>query len=99
MFEKRVWKIIGCTGLMWLIKISDVLADNVQTLDGATNDFATKMLTMFKGPLVKVVAGIVLFVGVGGLLRGRHQVAVSCGIAFVLLLLLPVILQYFGAAN
>lgn len=97
MNAKKIWNIIVYTGLIWIIKTSDIWAENVQDLDTASNDFSDKMLKMFKGPLVKIVAGIVLFMGVGGLIRGRHQVALSCGIAFVLLLLLPVILGYFGA--
>lgn len=82
--------------LMLFLSASQVFAEDAQDVVTATNDFSTKMLTIFKGPLVKILAGIVLFVGVGGLLRGRYQVAVSCGVAFVLLLFLPIILQYFG---
>jgi|GEM_PF-5029420 len=95
MNAKKVFNILVCTGLIWLMRTSDLWAD-VKNLDDATDDFSTKILTMFKGPLLKIVAGFVLFMGVGGLLRGKHQVAVSCGIAFVLLLLLPVLLQYLG---
>ncbi len=86
---------IYLTLIVFQINCSTAFAD-AQDIDQATNDFSEKMLTLFKGPLVKILAGIVLFVGVGGLLRGRHQTAVSCGIAFVLLLMLPVVLNYFG---
>ena len=95
MFIKRVFKNIYLTIMTLLISSSAAFAQ-VQDIGEATNDFSVKMLTIFKGPLVKILAGIVLFVGVGGLLRGRHQVAVSCGIAFILLLMLPFVLGYFG---
>lgn len=101
MFQQRWFNRITSTGLVLLINASNVLAQGFPMPGGggnvstATNDFSNKILDIFKGPLVKVVAGVVLFVGVAGLLRGKHQVAVSCGIAFILLLCLPIILGYF----
>ena len=100
MLRKRIRAILNA-GLILLINSSYALAQSTdgsgaQDVMTATNDFSSKMLDIFKGPLVKIVAGIVLFVGVGGLLRGRHQIAVSCGVAFILLLSLPIILKYFG---
>ena len=100
MSTKRKINALICTGFLWLVQIQQSWAQatdsSAQDPVAATNDFSSKMLTIFKGPVVKVLAGMILFAGVAGLLRGRHQVAVSCGIAFILLLFLPIILQYFG---
>lgn len=103
MLKRKLFNMITNTGLILLINASNVWAQlniggggNVQDVNSAVNSFSGKILSIFTGPLVKVVAGVVLFVGVAGLLRGKHQVAVSCGIAFVLLLCLPIILRYFG---
>ena len=101
MFRRNVFKVLFFMGFWLFLNVSNIWAavgssSGAQDVVTATNSLADKMLEIFKGPLVKILAGVVLFVGVGGLLRGRHQVAVSCGIAFVLLLFLPIILQYFG---
>ncbi len=57
------------------------------------SDFSTKMITILKGPITRILAALVLLAGVGGLLRGRHQLALSCGAAFVILLFLPILLE------
>ncbi len=109
MLQRKLF-IITNASLLLLINASNVWAQwgnlggamgggNVQDVNEATNQFSGKILSILTGPLVKVVAGVVLFVGVAGLLRGKHQVAVSCGIAFVLLLCLPIILGYFGGTH
>src|SRR5258706_235095 len=58
----------------------------------ATNDFSEKVLSIVQGPLLKIMAAVVLMVGVAGLLRGKHKLAISCGAAFLLLLFLPILL-------
>ena len=57
------------------------------------SDFSTQMIAILKGPIAKVLAAIILLAGVGGLLRGRHKLALSCGAAFVILLFLPILLE------
>ena len=96
MYLRKLFNLMYVAIMTILINLSVAFAAETETIDKATDDFSDKMLTLFKGPLVKILAGVVLFVGVGGLLRGKHNVAVSCGIAFVLLLMLPVVLKYFG---
>ena len=54
---------------------------------------ANKMIQILQGPVTKLLAAIILLAGVAGLLRGRHKIALSCGIAFVVLLFLPMILR------
>ena len=56
-------------------------------------DFSTRMTTLINGPIVKLFGVVILLVGVGSLLRGRHTVAMSCGVAFVVLLFLPFFLE------
>ena len=51
-------------------------------------DYSTQMLTILKGPIAKILSAVVLLGGVGGLLRGRHKLAVSCAVGFVVLLFL-----------
>ena len=62
----------------------------------AVSDFSTQMIAILKGPIAKILAAIILLAGVGGLLRGRHRLAVSCGVAFVILLFLPMLLEKVG---
>ena len=101
MYTRKVFNTITRMMLMLFINASCALAQStsggIQDVGTATDNFSTTILAIFKGPLVKIVACVVLFAGVAGLLRGKHQVAVSCGVAFILLLCLPVILGYFGA--
>ncbi|MBI3602718.1 MAG: hypothetical protein HY209_07500 [Candidatus Omnitrophica bacterium] len=91
MFKKKVFNIIVSTGLFWLIKISNVWADDPMA---TTTDFSTKMIDIIKGPVLKLSAAVVLLVGAVGLLRGRHRLAISCGLAFLLLLFLPILLSH-----
>jgi type IV secretory pathway VirB2 component (pilin) len=91
--RKRFHQLLAAVSIMFF-KVGYVWAQDVNQ---AADDFSTKMLTIFKGPLIKIMACVVLFAGVAGLLRGKNQVAVSCGVAFVLLLCLPLILGYFEA--
>ena len=62
----------------------------------AVSDFSTQMIDILKGPIAKILAAIILLAGVGGLLRGRHRLAISCGIAFTILLFLPMLLEKVG---
>ena len=57
------------------------------------SDFSTQMIAILKGPIAKILAAFILLAGVGGLLRGRHKLALSCGAAFVILLFLPILLE------
>ena len=57
------------------------------------SDFSTQMIAILKGPIAKILAAIILLAGVGGLLRGRHRLAISCGVAFIILLFLPILLE------
>ena len=57
------------------------------------SDFSTQMIAILKGPIAKILAAVILLAGVGGLLRGRHKLALSCGAAFVILLFLPILLE------
>ena len=65
-------------------------ASNPETV---VTTFSDQMLTILKGPITKLLAALILLAGVGGLLRGRHQLAISCGVAFIILLFLPVLLE------
>ncbi len=56
-------------------------------------DFSTQAIAILKGPIAKILAALILLAGVGGLLRGRHKLALSCGAAFVILLFLPILLE------
>ena len=102
MFKRKVFNTIVSTGLILLVRSSDVWAQfnglrgSGSTADplAATNDFSNRMLDIVKGPVLKILAAVVLLVGVAGLLRGRHKLAISCGLAFLLLLFLPILLGH-----
>lgn len=94
MFTKL--RIAVITAIVLMINSGLVLAANDSTADPleVSNDFSTRMLAILQGPVLKVLAAAVLLVGVTGLLRGRHRLAVSCGLAFLLLLFLPILLKH-----
>jgi type IV secretory pathway VirB2 component (pilin) len=95
MFKKKISMVIN-TGLIVLINSMQAWAATDKTDDPliVTNDFSTRMLAIIQGPVLKVLAAVVLLVGVAGLLRGRHKVALACGVAFLLLLFLPILLEH-----
>ncbi len=93
MFKRKLLNTIVSTGLIWLIRISNVWAGDPMA---TTTDFSTKMIDIIKGPVLKLSAAVVLLVGAVGLLRGRHKLAVSCGLAFLLLLFLPILLNHIS---
>jgi hypothetical protein len=97
MIKKRI-KILIHTGLMVLMSVVQVWAASGDG-DGdplkVTDDFSGRVLAIIQGPVIKLLAAVVLLVGVAGLLRGRHKVAISCGMAFLLLLFLPILLKHF----
>lgn len=85
--------------LIWLMNFSYSwgASNSSATTDDpltTTNDFSVKMLGVIQGPILKLLAATVLLVGVAGLLRGRHKLAISCGLAFLLLLFLPILLSH-----
>ncbi len=97
MFKKRIVTALN-TGIFLLMASLQVWAASSTSADDpqkVSEDFSTRVLTIVQGPVLKVLAAIVLLVGVAGLLRGRHQLAISCGLAFLLLLFLPILLDHF----
>lgn len=54
-------------------------------------NYSSQMITILKGPIAKVLSFIILLACAGALLRGRHGLAISCGLAFIVLLFLQVI--------
>lgn len=81
--------------VMFLTWVSEVLAQ----ASGSSGDdpkavvesYSNQMITIFKGPIAKLLSFIILLAGVSALLSGRHRLAVSCGIAFIVLLFIQVI--------
>ena len=57
------------------------------------SDFSKQAIDILKGPIAKILAALVLLAGVGGLLRGRHKLALSCGASFFIFLFLPILLE------
>jgi predicted Co/Zn/Cd cation transporter (cation efflux family) len=89
---KKFSKIIALVNL-WLMQGYNAWAQNTADPFQASDDFSKQMLLIIQGPLLKLLAGIVLLVGIAGLLRGRHRLAISCAMAFILILFLPILLQ------
>ncbi len=84
--------------VIFLTWIQNVLADTAGSGDpkGVMTDFSTQMVDILKGPITKILAALILMGGVAALLRGRHKIAVSCGLAFIILLFLPFLLEHVG---
>ena len=53
--------------------------------------YSTKMIEIMKGPIAKTLSFIILLACVAALLRGRHRLAISCGVGFIVLLFLQII--------
>ena len=96
MFFKRVRNVIIVTLLMFCTNVSKVFAapNNGSTDDplAVSNDFSEKVLSIVQGPILKVLAAVVLLVGIAGLLQGKQKLSICCGLAFLLLLFLPILL-------
>jgi type IV secretory pathway VirB2 component (pilin) len=72
---------------MWLSNVCAATDDP----KGVVDNYSTQMIAILKGPIAKVLSFIILLACVGALLRGRHKLAISCGMAFIVLLFLQVI--------
>ena len=76
----------------------NVFADGTSTTTSdptaVATTFANKMVEGAEGPITKFLAAAILLTGVSGLLRGRHRLAVSCGVAFIVLLSLPLLIPH-----
>ena len=82
--------------VVFLIWVSDALA---QTPEEVVNSFSTRMIDILKGPIAKILGAVILLAGVASLLRGRHKLAISCALAFIVLLFLPILLQQVAGGN
>ena len=100
MLLKRIINQINLILMMVFIQSSRALAQSTTGGDTTgdplevSNQFSEKVISIVKGPVLKVLAAVVLLVGVASLLRGRHKLALSCGVAFVLILFLPILLGH-----
>ncbi len=76
--------------------VSSVLADDPEQ---TVTDFSQKTVLILKGPIAKLLGAVILLTGVASLLRGRHKLAISCAVAFVMLLFLPILLEKVATGN
>ena len=91
-----MFRIVIVLSLLFIVGCSDFAhAQSTDPLQ-VSQDFSQRMVQIFQGPISKILAAIVLLAGVGGLLRGRHKIAISCAAAFILILFLPILLQQVG---
>ena len=89
----RTLTMLSVVFLMW---ISNVFADDPKEV---MTNFSTQMVDILKGPITKILAALILMGGVAALLRGRHRIAISCGLAFIILLFLPFLLKHVGVPD
>ena len=82
----KVLVLMHCFIMGWVL---NVWADDPEQVVG---DFSSKAILILKGPIAKLLGAVILLTGVASLLRGRHKLAISCAIAFVMLLFLPLLL-------
>lgn len=72
--------------------VSNVFAQSTgEDPEAVIEKYSEQMITIFKGPIAKVLSFVILLACVGALLGGRHRIAISCGVAFIVLLFLQVI--------
>lgn len=90
----KKFNLVVSTLNLWLFKVGSVWAASGSTDDplNAADDFSKKVLDIVQGPVLKMLAAVVLLVGIAGLLRGRYKLALSCAMAFLLILFLPILL-------
>ena len=74
-----------------LTMVSKVWAESAGDPQADVERYSTKMIAILKGPIAKVLAVVILLACVGALLRGRHKLAISCAIAFIVLLFLQML--------
>lgn len=65
----------------------------------AFNNNSTWIISMVTGPICKVVGAFFLFAGIGKLMKQEVMGALMCGIAFLILVLMPQILAMFPQAS
>lgn len=63
------------------------------------NNNASWIISIVTGPVCKVVGVFVLFAGLGKLAKQEVIAALLCGVAFLILVLLPQILSMFPQAS
>ncbi len=61
--------------------------------------FSLQAIEICQGPVAKILAAFVLLAGIASLLRGRYKIAVSCGIGFIFLLFLPILIAMVGGTH
>ena len=65
----------------------------------AFNNNSTWIISMVTGPICKVVGAFFLFAGIGKLIKQEVMGALMCGVAFLILVLMPQILAMFPQAS
>ncbi len=87
----KVSNFISGVLLMFFVCASKAIAATDDPLE-VSKDFSDKVLSIVQGPVIKILAAVVLLVGIASLLQGKHKTALCCGTAFLLLLFLPILL-------
>ena len=77
--------------VVFLSWVSGALAQSAGDPQAVVETYSTKMISILKGPIAKVLAVVILLGCVGALLQGRHKLAISCAIAFIVLLFLKML--------
>jgi hypothetical protein len=94
----RLWILL--VGWMFLASNYVFAQDAAQT--SATTSFnnnASWIISLIAGPVCKVVGAFFLFAGIGKLMKQEVMGALMCGVAFMILVLMPQILTLFPQAS
>lgn len=86
----------------WMILASNYVFAQDAAQTSATTSFnnnANWIISMVTGPVCKVVGAFFLFAGIGKLMKQEVLGALMCGIAFLILVLMPQILSMFPQAT
>ena len=65
----------------------------------AFNNNSTWIISMVTGPICKVVGAFFLFAGIGKLIKQEVMGALMCGVAFLILVLMPQLLAMVPQAS
>ncbi len=73
--------------------LSEVWAQSSGSDDpkAVVESYSNQLIIIFKGPIAKALSFVILLACVSALLSGKHRLAISCGIAFIVLLFIQVI--------
>ena len=92
----QIMKIVVMFNVFLLNSLGSLWAQQASEAETDMTNFSEKVINILKGPIVKVLGVVILVVGIASLLRGRHQIAITCFVGFTMVLFFPYLLSLLG---